>query len=110
MSEADKLREEYFDFLEMHALVALDQCDPRRALQLARTVHRLDPLRESAVSILVRGHLTLGDEIAALREFRNYCGVVAQELGSGPSPNLAGLFESWSHVRAQGFPGPPSAK
>ena len=57
----------------------------------AEAVRGADPLRESAVRLLVCAHLALGNQAAALRDFRRYCAVAVAETGAGPSDELVRL-------------------
>lgn len=86
VAEQDRLVADYVIGIERRAQSALAQGEAYRAITLARAAHDLDPLRESAMRLLVRGNLVLGNEAEAARALQKHRAAVARELGnSGPS-------------------------
>lgn len=57
----------------------------------ARAVIRVDPLRETPRSALIRIHLADGNQSEALRVFESYRDVLRDALGLQPTPRLANL-------------------
>ncbi|MEX5305781.1 BTAD domain-containing putative transcriptional regulator [Kocuria sp. CPCC 205258] len=94
LAEQERLRGLYANALEQLAQAALDRRDVYRALTLAQTVQDLDPLRESAVRILVQGHLAIDNEAAALHAFRCFQATLAHELGTLPSARITGMVSA----------------
>lgn len=93
VAEQERLHELYVNALEDRAEYCLRHGDVHRALALARTVRGVEPLRESAVRLLIRAHLALGNEAEAWRAFRCFGEVMAQELGTLPSERVRELLE-----------------
>jgi len=79
--------------LEQRAVRRLDEGATGLALSLALRAHQLDPLRESAVRILVAGHLRQGNRGAAARVLRRHRAVLRAELGVDAGPELLGLID-----------------
>lgn len=92
VAEQERLRSLYINATEQLAQRALDQHDVYRALRLAQVVRELDPLRESAVRIVIEGQLALGNEAAALQTLRDFWATTVRELGTRPSPRITGLI------------------
>lgn len=88
LAEQERLRSLYVHAAEHVAALCLARGDPSGAATLAEAVRGADPLRESAVRLLVRAHLALGNQAAALRDYRRYCAVAVAETGTGPSDEL----------------------
>ena len=72
---------------------ALDERDFAYALDIARTLFKLDPLDESGCALAIKAHLGLGNRAAARNQLRDYQTFLAAELGAEPSPELLGLIE-----------------
>ena len=64
----------------------------QEALELARDLIDEDPYDEPAHDMSIRAHLALGDEAAALREYRHYRDLIRSELQAEPSHAIARLF------------------
>ncbi len=92
VEEQARLQDLYVNAVEERAELCLVHGDVHRALALARTVRGVAPLRESAVGLLVRAHLGLGNEAEAWRAFRDYRSDLARELGEEPSARVRGLL------------------
>jgi DNA-binding SARP family transcriptional activator len=91
LAEQEQLRGLYVHAAEHAAALCLAHGYPSRAVRWAEAVRGADPLRESAVRLLVCAHLALGNQAAALRDFRRYCAVAVAETGAGPSDELVRL-------------------
>ncbi len=59
----------------------------------AAAAARADPLRESAIRLLVRVHLAAGNAAEALREFHAFGTRLRHDLGLEPSPQLRELVD-----------------
>ncbi|MGX5653475.1 AfsR/SARP family transcriptional regulator [Geodermatophilus nigrescens] len=83
--------------LRMLRLRALEACGQRLlgadafadAATCGRIALRIDPLRETSVRLLVQVHLREGNQVEALRQYRRYCDLLAQEMGRGVAPSSA---------------------
>lgn len=89
--ERERLRQ-----LQLHALERLGE----RLAAAGRVADGLDaalsavsaePLRESAQRLVIAIHLSEGNQSEALRQYRSYCQLLADELGVQPSPHMARL-------------------
>jgi DNA-binding SARP family transcriptional activator len=63
----------------------------RSALSFAALAVELDPMNETAHRLLMRAHAALGEIAAALRDYEDYRGRLAEELGVDPSPETRAL-------------------
>ncbi len=79
------------DSLEGGATAALALGDATSAVSLAERAVAREPLREAAVSLLVRGLAASGDRAAALAAFDAFRERYADELGLDPSPEAEEL-------------------
>ncbi|THE17874.1 AfsR/SARP family transcriptional regulator [Kocuria rosea] len=93
VEEQARLQELYVNAVEERAELCLVRGEVHHALALARTVRDAAPLRESAVRLLLRAHLALGNEAEARRAFQEYRSALAAELGEQPSDRVRGLLE-----------------
>lgn len=91
LAEQERLCTLYVHAAEHAAELCLAHGEPSRAAAWAEAVRGADPLRESAVRLLARAQLALGNPAAALRDFRRYCAVAVAETGAGPSDELVRL-------------------
>ncbi|HEY0382347.1 MAG TPA: BTAD domain-containing putative transcriptional regulator [Candidatus Elarobacter sp.] len=78
-------------FLGTRALLAGDHV---RALTIAQTLTKLDPLDERARQVAISAHLAANDRGAAILEFRGYKALLETELDVEPSPDLKRLLET----------------
>jgi DNA-binding SARP family transcriptional activator len=79
--------------LRLHALEALSERLTAvgrfaHAIGAAQSAVRVEPLRESAHSALIRVYLAEGNQADALREFRRYRALLQRELGVEPTLEL----------------------
>jgi DNA-binding SARP family transcriptional activator len=79
------------DTLERAATLAHESGRHATAIGYASTAAEADPLRETAVLILVRALAAAGDPAAALLRYDSYRRALADELGVDPSPAAASL-------------------
>jgi len=90
------LQAEAWRQFRLHALEALsarlsaEDCHAR-AVSAALTAVAVDPLRESARSVLIRAHLAESNRSEALREFETYRQFLRRALGVEPTARLHGL-------------------
>jgi DNA-binding SARP family transcriptional activator len=83
-------------------LQALDQLGERLrtcgrlgdALQVGLTAVQAEPLRETAHRLVIRVHLQQGNVAEAIRQYRTYERMLADELGALPSPVMRSLIDS----------------
>ena len=54
----------------------------------AAAVVAAEPLRESSRRIMMQIHLSQGNSVEAIREFRRYRDLLQEEFGVGPSPSI----------------------
>jgi len=62
------------------------------ALEAGMAAVACEPLRESAQREVVRLHLMEGNTVEALRQYRSYAHLLADELGARPSPSMDRLL------------------
>lgn len=105
--QRDELERLRVDALEHLARGALERGDTGLAEGAARAVARIEPWRESASELVIRGLLGRGDRAGAVRELERYSEVLRVELGVVPSPALLALVDA--PVPAPG-PAPPLAR
>ncbi|MFC8095440.1 BTAD domain-containing putative transcriptional regulator [Streptomyces sp. NPDC057301] len=61
------------------------------AVQAALTAIAVDPIRETAHRIVIEVHLAEGNVASAIKRYQDYRSFLQQELGVGPSPQMAEL-------------------
>lgn len=91
---------ERFRQLRLHALEAI--CHRLTnvgryalALEAGLAAVACEPLRESAQRQVIRVHLKEGNATEALRQYRSYARLLANELGARPSPSMEQLLAGW---------------
>jgi len=99
--QRDDLERLRVEALEHLARSALEDGDATLAEGAARAVARIEPWRESASELLIRGLLTRGDRVGAVRELERYREVLRVELGVVPSPALVALVGTEEPARAE---------
>lgn len=92
--QRDELERLRVDALEHLARGALERGDTGLAEGAARAVARIEPWRESASELVIRGLLGRGDRAGAVRELERYREVLRVELGVVPSPALVALVDA----------------
>jgi DNA-binding SARP family transcriptional activator len=65
-----------------------------RAIDVACAAIRIEPLHESAHAALIAAHMAEGNRTEAIRHFRSYSRLLADETGLAPSPQLEQLITS----------------
>lgn len=90
-TERDRLREQLLGQIETMATTLIRAGRSADAIEAALTMVALDPLRESAQTVLIGAHLGEGNVGEARRAFRGYARLLAEELGTVPSEPLLRL-------------------
>jgi len=90
--ERERLRQLRLHAVEAAAEYALAQHRPARAVDLALSALRRDPLRESLHELVIRTHLAQGNRAEALRHHRLHLAPMEAELGLPPNPAIVRLF------------------
>jgi DNA-binding SARP family transcriptional activator len=83
--------------LRLHALEAIchhltDLGRYALALEAGMAAVACEPLRESAQREVIRLHVAEGNTVEALRQYRSYARLLADELGARPSPSMDRLL------------------
>lgn len=89
---------EHYRQLRVHALEALctSFASAKRfgsAVQACLTAVEAEPLRDTSHRELIRVYLSEGNRADALRQYDAYRSLMLEELGLGPSPEIAALVE-----------------
>lgn len=89
---------ERFRLAALHALDRISELCRQRgdfgaAAEYALLGIRLEPLRESSRRALITTHLAQGNHVEALHQYDEYCGLLASELGIGPTRLMIDLLE-----------------
>ena len=92
MFERERLQHERVRALEALAMAELRRGSAEAALTAARASSAVEPLRESAHSIVIRAHLMVGNVADAIHEYRAYTHLLQDELGISPSDQLRELI------------------
>lgn len=82
------------DVLHEAVLGLLARGEPDEALRLAVSLVGLNPYRESHQALLIRAYLTLGDAVAAERQFEACRELFVRELGVVPGPAIRAVMQS----------------
>lgn len=98
----EKIRQQRISALESMADNCLRAGSPGSAIAAALAAVAIDPLRESAHKLLIRGHLAAGNLASAHRVLGMFVARLDQELGIAPSPDLAALL---AYPNGDGSPG-----
>ncbi|MFI6496083.1 ATP-binding protein [Nonomuraea typhae] len=88
------------------------KADPARLIEELRALAAGDPLRERPRALLIRALAATGRHVEALECYEEYRGLLAEALGTSPSPELRRLHVAvlrGEHVRRPmtAMPGPP---
>lgn len=94
--ERERLRQMRLHAVEVAAENALARHRPGRALSLALSALRRDPLRESLHELVIRTHLAEGNRVEAIRHHRGHVVRMETEFGLGPSPEIVRLLREAS--------------
>ena len=87
--ERERVHHERLRALEALAVAELRRGRGDLALAAARAATSIEPLRESAHSIVIRANLMAGNTADAVGQYRTYAGLLEQELGISPSNQLS---------------------
>ncbi len=91
--EQERFQQQRLEALENLAKHFLFIGDLNHAIDAAHVAASIEPLRESAQLILLRGHLEAGNTAWALRAFHEFRTKLRTELGVSPSRRFAELLE-----------------
>lgn len=87
----EQLRVEALERISLHGL---ERGDFALALGASAVAIAIEPLRESARELSIRGHLGKDDTASALHELHRYSALMDEELGIAPSARVRALVES----------------
>ena len=73
------------------------------ALEAGLAAVACEPLRESAHRQVIRVHLMEGNAAEALRQYRSYARLLADELGARPSPSMDKLLDGFTANMPRGL-------
>ncbi len=104
-SVSEGLRQSLARGLQRLVTACIEQGDPERATEHARSWLQLDPLHEPAHQAIIRLHGWAGQRSAAMRQYRTLVRVLDRDLAVRPLPETTRLYDD---VRA-GRLGPPPA-
>lgn len=88
IAEQNRLRQERLHACQLIAGMALERGDYQTTVRAAEAALELEPLYESAVVLLLRGHRGQGNNAAALRCYRDFAARLEAEIGIAPSNAL----------------------
>lgn len=86
--------------LERAAELELQQGNTDQALDVARSIVAIEPLRDASQMVLIRMLAQKGERAAAVQQFNSYEALLHKELGVGAGPELMRLM---AEVRGEGF-------
>jgi DNA-binding SARP family transcriptional activator len=89
--ERERLRQLRLMALEALAERLIDAGDLPGAVRSALAAVHSEPLRESSHRLLIRAHLTQGNQMEAVRQYRLYSRLIDSEMGLMPSPLMEEL-------------------
>lgn len=93
VDERTQLEQLRVEALERIARHGLDEGDFALAVEASGVASAIEPLRESAREMSIRGHLGRGDVGTALHELQRYSAVTEEELGVAPPDRIRALLE-----------------
>ncbi|WP_374456879.1 BTAD domain-containing putative transcriptional regulator [Nocardioides sp.] len=94
VEERPRLQQLRVEALERVAQHGLDHDEPTLVVEAATAAGEIEPLRESAREMSIRGHLGLGDVASARHELRRYHDLLDEELGVAPSERIQALVDA----------------
>ena len=96
--ERERLRQLRLHAVEAAAEYALAQHRPARAVDLALSALRRDPLRESLHELVIRTHLARGNRAEAIKHHRDHLAPMQTEFGLRPKAEIARLMRESNAV------------
>ena len=103
--ERERLHHRRIRAFESLARHLLDIGDASLAISFAEEALVLEPLLESAATLVIRAHLAAGNHSAAITEFQRYRRLLDGELGIPPSRELIDLVTDATSPRRAGLTG-----
>jgi DNA-binding SARP family transcriptional activator len=91
VSEREQLRQLGLHDLERRGAELLAGGRTDEAIQVGLRACALEPLRESPHRLVIRCHLAEGNVVEAVRQYARYAGLIEDELGVPPSPQIRAL-------------------
>jgi predicted ATPase/DNA-binding SARP family transcriptional activator len=99
-----RLRDAHVRALHSSAQAHLALGRPAGAVAVAAETVSLEPFRESGYRLLMRAHAAAGDRAEALRVYERCRSLLAQELGTDPSPETQAAHVELLRREAAGIP------
>jgi SARP family transcriptional regulator, regulator of embCAB operon len=90
--ERQRIREEHLRSLELLADITLAAGEAASSAAFASRACELEPFRESAYEREMRAELRMGNRAEALRTYERLRRLLAEELGTDPSPSVQAVF------------------
>lgn len=90
--EQTRLRHDRLHAFHVIARESLARCDYETALEASEAALELEPLYESAVSLLIQAERNLGNSPSALRAYETYQAQLKADMGIAPSEALRKLI------------------
>ena len=92
-SERQRVATQAVGVLERLAEQKVRAGDTVAALEIARRIIALDPMRDASQSVLIRILAQSGERAQAIQHFNSYEAMLRQELGVGAGPDLSRLMD-----------------
>jgi SARP family transcriptional regulator, regulator of embCAB operon len=92
LRERGRIHGEHMRALELLADITLALGETASSVHFARVCSNLEPFRESAYEREMRAEMQMGNRAEALRTYERLRTLLADELGSDPSPALQAAF------------------
>jgi DNA-binding SARP family transcriptional activator len=90
--ERDRIHQEHLRALELLADITLAVGEAASSAGFASRACELEPFRESAYERKMRAELQMGNRAEALRTYERLGTLLADELGTDPSPAVQAVF------------------
>jgi DNA-binding SARP family transcriptional activator len=89
-----KLRDTFMRTVDVRSEICLTNDEPEIAIGMAGEALEIDPYRESAHRILIRGHVANGNRVEAIRAYDRCCELFSRDLGVEVSPETTALIDA----------------
>lgn len=89
--EQNRLQQDRLQAFTLVSRKSLAAGDPDTAAEAAQAALEVEPLCESAVRVLIAAEIQRGNPGAALRQYRQYCERLREDVGLLPSEAIRGL-------------------